>query len=440
MSLFQLILAFIGGIFFSISLFHFARSLFVVRKIDRYFFFFLVTLFSSLFILFQLLLSFPSTDENILFLHRLKMMSAGLGLIFWYYLLFDVAFKSQIIPHIFAFLSAIFVIMIPFDFYLSYPVRTVTGLLGPVFYEYRMGTVNILYIIHALLLLTVFGLTPIISLFTSIRPSRKLFVFFGSLPVVLGGLNDYGVTTERLQRPMLSEFFMLFFILLVFGLFLVDEFRNYQKLEILNEELETKVKNRTQELEVLNQQLKKAAATDQLTGLNNRTEMENKIKDEIKRGLRYHQNENYFFSILFIDLDNFKYFNDSFGHLVGDILLKKFADLLLDEIRDIDHAGRFGGDEFIVILPETRARSALHLVRRIQSGIKQREHFLPAISRLVNKTHLIPSSRKLSCSIGISEFSNQNKKNLQDLLKEADDALYLAKHKGKNQAVIWQNQ
>lgn len=439
MNYIQLILSFICGIFISLSLFHFARSLFIVRKIDRYFYFFLVTLFAAGFVLFELMLTFSMIEEHILVLHRFKMLSMGLGLIFWYYLIMDVAFPGSRLPHIFAGISTVFLCFIPFDLFLSYPVRTIQGFVGSLYYEYHLGTTYILYIINALFLLSVFLLTPLIGLFTPVRPRRKLFLFVSSLPVVLGGLHDYGVALGRLQNPLLSEIFMLFFILLIFALFLADEMKHYQAMEQQNLELENKVQVRTRELEETNAQLKKAAITDPLTGLLNRTEMENLIKDEIKRGLRYHPDSNYSFSILFIDLDNFKYFNDSFGHLVGDILLKKFAELLADQIRDIDHAGRFGGDEFIIILPETTARAALHVVRRIQSGIRQRQHFLPAISRYVTKSHLIPESKKLSCSIGIAEYRSQSRINVQELLKQADDALYMAKRKGKDQAVIWNN-
>ena len=158
------------------------------------------------------------------------------------------------------------------------------------------------------------------------------------------------------------------------------------------------------------------ANTDSLTGISNRREFFITGRKEINRCLRYHSS----LSLLLIDLDNFKKINDTYGHSIGDIVLKEFVQFTLNKIRAVDSIARFGGDEFCVLLPDSDNREAVNLAERLRSGI---ENF-----------SIYTDSGDIQCtvSIGVSSLGKTNKK-IENLLLEADKAMYRAKASGRNQ-------
>jgi diguanylate cyclase (GGDEF)-like protein len=159
------------------------------------------------------------------------------------------------------------------------------------------------------------------------------------------------------------------------------------------------------------EKLKFLAYSDPLTGLLNRRAMENALKREFSREKRYQR----ILSVAFIDLDDFKSVNDTYGHDQGDELLKFVAKQLFDISRDTDIVARFAGDEFILILPETSAESTKNLMYRLK------DYFV--IHPLKSKNTSIP----VSISFGVASTEDRSIKNPAMLLKKADEMLYLAK-------------
>jgi diguanylate cyclase (GGDEF)-like protein len=164
----------------------------------------------------------------------------------------------------------------------------------------------------------------------------------------------------------------------------------------------------------------KASKYDSLTGLYNRSYFDDFLKREIARAER-HQLE---LSILFFDLDNFKKVNDTFGHLAGDLILKNVAKVINKEIRVEDFAARYGGEEMVVILPQTAKIQGLILGERIREAIEDQTHKF--------KKHAI----NITVSGGLATFPSDTKKGDQ-LLKLADNALYEAKGAGKNNISVY---
>jgi diguanylate cyclase (GGDEF)-like protein len=159
------------------------------------------------------------------------------------------------------------------------------------------------------------------------------------------------------------------------------------------------------------EKLRFLAFHDPLTGLLNRRVMESVLNREFNRIKRYAST----LSAVFLDLDDFKGINDRYGHDWGDELLKYVADKLLEMSRDSDIVARFAGDEFVYILPETRAKSAEKLMRRIEA-------FLMA-HPLTAEEFTIP----VSISFGVASTEDSGVKNPAQLLKQADQMLYRAK-------------
>lgn len=178
------------------------------------------------------------------------------------------------------------------------------------------------------------------------------------------------------------------------------------------------------------------AILDGLTGLYNRHFLMQRLKEELKKTYRYKQP----LSLIFTDIDLFKQVNDQFGHQAGDRLLTEFADLIKKSIREYDMACRFGGEEFIILLPQTDLESALSLAERL------REKTAATLFN-VNKTKI-----RITASFGISALQNTDDDlaanpsdqdltiMVENLLAWADDALYRAKKSGRNKVVIFEKQ
>ncbi len=180
-----------------------------------------------------------------------------------------------------------------------------------------------------------------------------------------------------------------------------------------------------------------AASTDALTGLNNRKRLEEKLAEENERRKRYAVSKRIDYSIVFIDLDNFKHYNDTFGHPVGDLLLREFAGILKSIMRASDFAARFGGDEFFILMPETDSGGAAYLAERIKKELAQRDYFQKEIEALLGRKIDVSGGKRLSCSIGIASAAPEDEVELKELLKRADDSVLEAKRSGKDCFVIW---
>ena len=166
------------------------------------------------------------------------------------------------------------------------------------------------------------------------------------------------------------------------------------------------------------QHLEHQALVDSLTGLFNRGAFERKMEEEFERAQRYHHP----LSVLLLDVDNFKVVNDTYGHHWGDEVLKKIADLLKSKTRRSDYPARFGGEEFVLILPETDLENALSVEAKVHAEIKA--------ATLGTKSR----SFSITVSAGVSSTCNKQYSNWQELLEDADQALYLAKSRGKDRA------
>ena len=160
------------------------------------------------------------------------------------------------------------------------------------------------------------------------------------------------------------------------------------------------------------QRIQQLVITDDLTGLYNSRHMARLIEIEVERAGRYNKEV----SLVFIDLDFFKTVNDTHGHLIGSRLLGEFGDFLRENIRKIDFAARYGGDEFVLILPETSKAGALILCNHLLAALRQHQF-------LVN-TNLPPA--QLTASLGIATFP-EDATNKDDLVAKADQAMYVVK-------------
>ena len=191
--------------------------------------------------------------------------------------------------------------------------------------------------------------------------------------------------------------------------------RQISLVEVMCNQAATSIANAKMHAEI-----ERMATTDGLTGLYNHRVFQQKLTEELKRSERHETP----LSLLLTDIDFFKKVNDTYGHPVGDLVLKGVSKVLLHEIRDIDIAARYGGEEFVVILPGTDSAGAKNSAERLRKAIMA-ETFSSDGRTL-----------KVTTSIGIATVP-ADARTKEELIEKTDQALYHAKHNGRNRSVTW---
>jgi len=184
----------------------------------------------------------------------------------------------------------------------------------------------------------------------------------------------------------------------------------------------TDIAHSKKELERSNKSLTMQSRTDQLTQLNNRWYWELRLEQEFTRFKRY-GNKN---SLLMLDIDHFKKVNDTYGHPAGDEVIRQLARSIFQIKRDSDIAGRYGGEEFGILLTDTDADSALIFANRLRE--------------LIESNIIVYENKNIAVtiSLGITEFDDTVEEH-ETLISQADEALYASKNNGRNQATIYRN-
>ncbi len=189
-----------------------------------------------------------------------------------------------------------------------------------------------------------------------------------------------------------------------------------------------------------NENLLMISSMDQLSKLKNRRALQEKLSTESEMIRRYQGKHSAHFqtSVTFIDLDHFKYYNDTFGHEAGDILIAEFSDLLKHIYRRVDFVCRFGGDEFVILLPNTTDEEALRAADRLREVLVARDYFLPVLERRLGIKLDIPKEHYINFSAGIcSNFVVEDKTDMNLVMQNADKALFAAKNSGRSRTVLW---
>ena len=184
-------------------------------------------------------------------------------------------------------------------------------------------------------------------------------------------------------------------------------------------QLQDQLDQKNRELELMNKRLRKLSITDGLTELFNHRHIHELLQEEFERSNRSGEP----IAVAMLDLDHFKKVNDTYGHPTGDVILYETAQILRETAREIDMPGRYGGEEFIVILPNTVEDAAARFAERVRQRVN--EHAFRDEATEVRMT--------LSC--GVASFPGDGIESPETLLKRADEALYRAKESGRNRMV-----
>ena len=191
--------------------------------------------------------------------------------------------------------------------------------------------------------------------------------------------------------------------------------RSMLRIKKLQEDL----KDREAALREANAKLTLMSQVDGLTGLDNRRHIEEQLDEMFAHSERLNEP----LSVCMCDLDKFKSVNDTYGHQAGDAVLRQFADILREEAREIDRVGRYGGEEFMLLLPGTVLDAAVHFAERVRKAVE--EHTFTYATGTLRRT----------VSIGVAGWPHPRVRTAEKLVCAADDALYVAKETGRNRVV-----
>ncbi|MEJ2469445.1 MAG: GGDEF domain-containing protein, partial [Campylobacterales bacterium] len=227
------------------------------------------------------------------------------------------------------------------------------------------------------------------------------------------GLIHFGrvVPTGYSDLDIIVIYIYLVSFYIILRLYETVKMSHTESLINLNTNLETLVHQRTEELHREKERLKIVSTTDPLTRLNNRHKMDEVFEYEARKT----EKEGGTLSIILLDIDHFKKVNDVYGHNVGDTFLQEIAGVLQDTFREHDTIGRWGGEEFLVFLPNTRLNGARRLAERLRETVAKTPF-----------SHI----GKQSISLGIAVY--ERGESMKSLIHRADNALYRAKKQGRN--------
>ena len=183
--------------------------------------------------------------------------------------------------------------------------------------------------------------------------------------------------------------------------------------------LQEELQERERQLLEANELLRHTSQTDGLTGLDNRRHLEDRLREMFEHAKRLNEP----FSCVMCDLDRFKSVNDTYGHQAGDAVLKQFARILKHEVREIDRVGRYGGEEFMLLLPGTVLDSGVTFAERVRKQVE------------ANTFTFAETSIRRTASFGVSAWPHPRISDCDGLMRAADDALYVAKETGRNRVV-----
>jgi diguanylate cyclase (GGDEF)-like protein len=183
--------------------------------------------------------------------------------------------------------------------------------------------------------------------------------------------------------------------------------------------LQEELQERERQLLEANERLKHMSQTDALTGLDNRRHLEDRLREMFEHAARLNEP----FACVMCDLDRFKTVNDTHGHQAGDAVLKQFARILRHEVREIDRVGRYGGEEFMLLLPGTVLDAGVTFAERVRRQVE-------GTTFTFGETSI-----RRTASFGVSAWPHPRIADVDALMRAADDALYVAKETGRNRVV-----
>ena len=266
-------------------------------------------------------------------------------------------------------------------------------------------------LVAAGIVLQFLALRPVRRLITLLPPGRPRFSWYVLTSLIFIFIIGYGAyipafwgSHEKLADLVVpAVFFLGACFVLVVNLLSLETARDVRYMAVLERE----------------------NITDPVLGIYNRRYLERRLATEVARASRYGMT----LSVLLIDIDHFKRINDTYGHPVGDVVLRGLAQLIVNTVRTTDIVARYGGEEIMVITPSTPVKTAAQLAERLRKAVEEAPLAIPA------DLHRELDKMRITVSIGVACFGRQAV-DMKELVQNADKAMYRAKSEGRNRVVV----
>lgn len=253
-----------------------------------------------------------------------------------------------------------------------------------------------------------------LAIFLNLNLKQSIFIYFSGTVFLILMLDNFRplLNYKRVYSDIIVNNLLAWIISLMHYQKSISEFNHIKIIEDNYLDLD----RRSRKISRINEQLKSKSITDELTNLNNRREMENNLDYLF---IESKKKKDKYFSIIMCDLDDFSDINNNYGHQIGDTVLIEVSDIFKENIRGSDICGRWGGEEFLILCPETTIKEAYKLAERLRRALEENN---------------FKEVEKVTGSFGVASFSNHETRD--GLLNKADKRLYKAKERGKNQSVM----
>jgi diguanylate cyclase (GGDEF)-like protein len=269
---------------------------------------------------------------------------------------------------------------------------------------------------------------PLAALFFSgLKSASRWLLAFIALTIISGLINEQ---LTMLARPMSESLNTVYYIMnmgagflliyIVLHYFVKDRQASHvMAIQAKEQAIQSKAQLQAayEQLKQNEIKIRELMLTDPLTGIANRRYLDQRLEHEVQRNHRYGD----FFSIIMTDLDHFKQINDKYGHNTGDAVLVQFAKILNDNVRASDFVARFGGEEFVILLPDTDKKGAVELAERIRQDIAEQA--------------FQDVQQSVTASFGVTTVVHAQ--NGVAVLKKVDEALYSSKAQGRNRVTFY---
>lgn len=244
------------------------------------------------------------------------------------------------------------------------------------------------------------------------RPIKSFFVYLitGTITIIFLPMFQPNIIDSNYLQDIISNNIIAWIASYI-------NYKRYEKEYITKEIIRQKnedLKEKSNQIEKINEKLRQISTIDALTNIYNRRKLDENLEYEYNRAKRY----NVKFSVILLDIDSFKLINDTYGHNIGDKILIEISEILKNNIRKSDTVGRWGGEEFLIICPETDKQVAVKIAEKLRKKIGNNKFSVDNI---------------ITSSIGVATYTNEDE--IYELINKVDIALYEAKRKGKNRVV-----
>ena len=391
---------------------------------------------SLMFVVAEYLIGISADQSLLIQLFRLQLAGGLIAIAPWMVAVHLMLLPDKKIPLYSIIVSAVALVLTPTPLLISLPVQTHLLVIAGMDFSFVTSTPKIGFFIVAVAVTAGYVLGLYRSFASKNGYKKKTLGVIVFIPGIIGIVHAavLHTTVYYIHAVTVSTFVLLNFMALVL---LFDDKRQYTELFSMYTQLQQEIQEQHDLIDDLNNELLNTSIYDSVTGLYNRKELYDRMASERSRALRHGRE----LILVYIDLDNFGFYNNEFGHYAGDFILKEFGEILKNITRKADCAARFGSDEFMLLLPETNMNGAVKVLENIWAVLGTRKGFSNGLAEFLQRDIEIPRDRYIDFCAGLNAITGNGSEqtSIEDLVFQTRTALSAAKRIGAGNYAVYRS-